>query len=233
MYYSIIGDSISTLSGFNPENYAVFFSLSACFIANITGPEDTWWWQVINHFGGELLVNNSFSGSQAAQLKGRNVLFPSACAEERTGGLHSDDRKPDIIIIYIGTNDWGRGVCPYADKTENPLESFEGGYGKMLADVKKNYPEAEIYVCTLPKAYKRTKPDFCVSDIINCYSIAEYNGIIRKKAVEFSCRLLDLASYGVPYDSIDGGHPSNIGMKTLSELMIKEIEKEKTDTEIS
>ena len=37
------------------------------------------------YIDGELLVNNSYSGSQVAKVSGRETLFPSACSAE--GGI--------------------------------------------------------------------------------------------------------------------------------------------------
>lgn len=62
---------------------------------------------VIDFFDGELLVNNSWSGSRVTKLVGNEGLFPSGCSDERTSALHINSVKPDVIIIYLGINDWG------------------------------------------------------------------------------------------------------------------------------
>ena len=61
--------------------------------------EDTWWDKVIGFFGGELLVNNSWSGSRVTKLPSSTTLFPSGCSDERTSALHINDVKPDVIIV--------------------------------------------------------------------------------------------------------------------------------------
>lgn len=94
---------------------------------------DTWWGKVIEFFGGELLVNNSWSGSC---VTGSNAtLFPSGCSDERTSCLHINSVKPDVIIIYLGFNDWANGVV--LDGTHFLEESldlsyFVCAYNKML-----------------------------------------------------------------------------------------------------
>lgn len=108
--FSILGDSISTLYGYNPKGYNVFYSGDNCEKSGVREMADTWWEQVISFFGGELLVNNSWSGSRVTKLPGRNGLFPSACSDERTSSLHIDSVTPDVIIVYLGTNDWAFGA---------------------------------------------------------------------------------------------------------------------------
>lgn len=51
--FSILGDSISTLVGYNPKGYKVFFDESNCEKASIHDMNDTWWGKVIEFFGGE------------------------------------------------------------------------------------------------------------------------------------------------------------------------------------
>ena len=57
--FSILGDSISTLKGYNPQGYKVFYDTDNCKRANIEAYTDTWWGQVLEFFDAELLVNNS------------------------------------------------------------------------------------------------------------------------------------------------------------------------------
>lgn len=54
---------------------------------------DTWWGKVIDFFGGELLVNNSWSGSPVTGSSA--TLFPSGCSDERTSHLHIDGSHPN------------------------------------------------------------------------------------------------------------------------------------------
>lgn len=142
--FSILGDSISTLSGYNPKGYKVFFDEQNSEKASIHNMNDTWWGKVIDFFGGELLVNNSWSGSRVTSR--RKNSFPSGCSDERTSHLHIDGVKPDVIIIYLGFNDWANGV--ELDGTHFLEESldlsyFVCAYNEMLEKVTSNYPNAD------------------------------------------------------------------------------------------
>lgn len=222
--FSILGDSISTLEGYNPEGNKVFYDTEKCLKANIHGPEDTWWGKVIDCFGGELLINNSWSGSWVAKMPHIDELSYSGCSDERTSSLHIGDRKPDVIIVYLGTNDWYYGASPEYNGELQILkdQSFCYAYNNMLKKLKENYPQAEIWCCTL-----------CVSDIGNFAEtfpfermgvhMKVYCDIIKAVACENGCRVIDLYSHLTPYDTVDGCHPSAKGMETLAKLIIKEL----------
>ena len=86
--------------------------------------------------GVELLVNNSWSCSRVPKLPNRDSLFPSGCSDERTNGLHIGSVKPDVIIVYLGTNDWVRGVesanADGRDCDKMWASVFETAYNKCL-----------------------------------------------------------------------------------------------------
>ncbi len=65
--FSILGDSISTLAGYNPKGYKVFYADENCEKSGVKEMQDTWWGKVIDFFGGELLVNNSWSCNKTSQ----------------------------------------------------------------------------------------------------------------------------------------------------------------------
>lgn len=234
--FSILGDSISTLDGFNSKGYKVFYADDNCIKAGVAEAKDTWWDKVIGFFGGELLVNNSWSGSRVTKLKDKEQLFPSGCSDERTAALHINDVKPDVILIYLGTNDWANGI-PTLEYWENSgdyenwlgtmllpnEECFDVAYEQMLTKLRANYPNAEIWCCTLCETYISKRPDFQFPHKYADTHIEEYNEIIRKVVRRNNCRLVDLYDYRMAYDSIDGSHPTNTGMNTIATMIIRSI----------
>lgn len=179
---------------------------------------------MIDFFGGELLINDSWSGSWAAKMPGRDELSFSGCSDERTSSLHQGDRKPDVIIVYLGTNDWYYGASPEYHGEIQILkdQSFRYAYNNMLKKLKSNYPEAEIWCCTP-----------CVSDIGDGAQafpfermgvhMKVYCDVLKEVACENGCRVIDLYSSLTPYETVDGYHPSAKGMETLAQLIIKEV----------
>ena len=223
-YFSILGDSISTLSGYSEPWDAVFYDAVNKREAMIYAPEDTWWGQVIAHLGGKLLVNNSISGSTVVRYSSYEAPF-YACSDERTSSLATGYRTPDVIMVYIGTNDWGCGarVVPRNSDEEKDLSVFSVAYCAMLEKLKSNYPEAELW-CFTPSVSKCSRRDdfefpYCYRD----KHIEEYCSAIRACAEKYGCRLIDLYRPDVPYDTFDGFHPNVYGMRTLSEAVISQL----------
>ena len=159
---SILGDSISTFEGYNPRGYALFYCGEKCERTHVREYKDTWWGKVIDFLGGELLVNNSWSGSRVTKLPDKDKLFPSGCSDERTSSLHINEVTPDVILVNLGTNDWARGVTPcVADHflgKDDYTDVFEDAYGLMLSKLRANYPNAEICCCTLSNTFISEKP---------------------------------------------------------------------------
>lgn len=225
--FSVLGDSISTLDGYNPLGYNLFYFGENCFRSGVREMKDTWWGKVIDFFGGELLVNNSWSGSRVTQLPGSDSLFPSGCSDERTGNLHIRSVMPDVIIVYLGTNDWANGVpiefdgCTLLGHEYNDI--FVSAYGNMIRKLRSNYPNAEIWCCTLCATFMSSDPSYNFPYKYNGNHISEYNQIIETVANQQNCKIIDLFSYRIPYDSIDGSHPNADGMNTLATLVIRSI----------
>ena len=224
--FSVLGDSISTLDGFNPKGYKVFYAGDNCVKSGVVKATDTWWDKVIGFFGGELLVNNSWSGSRVTKLKDKEQLFPSGCSDERTAALHINAVKPDVILVYLGTNDWAFGAKTGNETRilgEDSNELFDEAYDRMLKKLKSNYPESEIWCCTLCETHISKRPDFQFPHKYAGTHIEEYNEIIRDVVRCNGCRLIDLYDYKIAYDSIDGSHPTNVGMNTIATMVIRSI----------
>lgn len=223
---SIIGDSISTFEGYNPQGFAVFYNEEKQQQAGIVNVTDTWWQTVIDFFGAKLLVNNSWSGSRATKLPGNNELFPSGCSDERTNGLHLGVMKPDVILVYIGTNDWAYGVLTGGETRiiEGDIhELFYQAYHEMIDKLKKNYPQAEIFCFTLSTTFMSSNCKFSFPHKHGGTHIEVYNNIIKQIADNSGCRLIDLYDYSMPYDALDGSHPNQQGMATIAREVIRSI----------
>lgn len=220
--FSILGDSISTLEGYSEPEDAAFYEGYRKFEADVFTPEDTWWGQVISALGGEPLVNNSISGSMVC--KHPRCEIPSyGCSDERTSALHRGDRTPDVIFVYMGTNDWGCNldVKPLHAARENDLSVFSVAYRTMLQKLRKYYPTAEVWCFTLAvSTWKKSGSFVFPYDYNGGQHIEEYCKAIRDVAKEQGCRIIDLYSASEPYDTVDGFHPNKAGMQTLSQNVL-------------
>ncbi len=222
-YFSVLGDSLSALEGYTEPQDAAFYDRGNKLLSGVILPSDTWWGQVINHLGGQLLVNNSIAGSTVCW----NPLYEIqsyACSDERTSSLGKMGLTPDVILVCIGTNDWGRGTPIEVENAENKERYFKDAYKTMLSKLRKNYPNAELWCNTLAVSRCDASPDFSFPYLYRGRHIEEYCQAIKECAKEFNCRLIDLYEIAKPYDTIDCFHPNAEGMKTISEGYIKALE---------
>ncbi len=221
-YFSIIGDSISTYECYLPEDYPAFYTNRAAYFTNIHGHQDTWWGQVIDHFGAKLLVNNSWSGSYVCKPESCEIES-YGCSDARTGGLGIDGIVPDQIIVFIGTNDRGAGFrlssCDIID-----LSVIEHAYGVMLDKIKHNYPEAEVWCCTFPITTCTRDPYFEFPQTHFGVPMENYGELIKKIATEKKCHIIDLWDKDELCDTIEGLHPNYNGMSMIARKVIKIME---------
>ena len=142
-YFSVLGDSISTLEGYSEPKDAVFYDSEQKRLSGVLTPGDTWWGKVIEALGGRLLVNNSWSGSTVCYHPLYEVES-YACSDGRTSALSRGGDTPSVIMVHIGTNDWGAGlqISRYGSAD---LTLFSVAYGAMLKKLKDNYKNAEIW----------------------------------------------------------------------------------------
>lgn len=155
---SIMGDSYSTFEGWsnkdkagNANGYYVYYPTTA---TDVTRVEQTWWWQLCNTEEFKLEVNNSFSSSTISNtwygngdVTGQDLGFTNRVGKNQRGVDYNGD--PEIILIFGGTNDSWAGVkmgeYVYENWTIEELRNFRPAFAKLLADLKENYPNAEIY----------------------------------------------------------------------------------------
>ncbi len=240
--FSVLGDSISTYEGCNPTGYRVFYTPDRSGQAGLRGPEDTWWSQVISHFGGRLLRNASYSGSLV-----EGAGFPAGESPERAAALGTDWAAPDDVLVFIGINDYGWGgahlqaagrgaTTPVAtdlsgipeaapgEAPEDALDRFGLAYRRMLAHIRKAWPRARIWCLSLVpgRTQGKAKPDFCWN--LRARPFAAYNEAIRSACAGEGAGFLNLCAYGYDYDSLEGTHPTRLGMRQLADLTIAAME---------
>ncbi len=236
--FSILGDSISTLAGYNPEGYAVFYQGENCERSGVYEPLDTWWGKVIEYFGGELLVNDAYSGSRVSELPNHAyrtrspddfmVRFPSGISSRRVENLRKGRMKPDVIIIYMGTNDYGYGVpisCYRSDATMVSYENkyFDIAYETMLKAVCDRYPKTEIWCCTLCPGHVKGAAGSTFPYHLHGIPFAAYNQVILDVAEKYRCKVVDFSKYQFEYEAMDGTHPTAVGMSQIADVVKHEM----------
>ena len=134
---SILGDSISTFyqdgSPMNSYYGQVGRFYYPTYCQDVRTVDKTWWGQLINNTNMILGVNNSWSGSTAV-----GTDESAGCSDARINTLIQNG-NPDIVILYLGTNDLCSGFS---------VESFIAAYEMILSKIY-NLCATQVYVCTL------------------------------------------------------------------------------------
>ena len=226
---SILGDSISTFSGYNPTGYAAYYPRG-----NVDSVDKTWWKQVIDYFGLDLVANASWSGSKVSGDSLGSAFC--GCSDDRITDLAgSNNESPDIILCFISTNDWYTDVTlgsfdSHDDiPTDGIISNIANGYALMLYKIRQAYPDAIVYCIT--ELEGRTVPDDTTYPVENTIGVTihEMNHTITEIAHILGCEVIDLESCGIHFWNLTnytvGGttHPNAAGMAIIANTVIDTI----------
>lgn len=224
---SIMGDSISTYTGWS-DAYPITdetcrFRYGEAYYGPAGGDfhntdmvvEDTWWHQAATELGAEILRVNSgnstglFYASYPANADWDEYLKGMLAYKSRPYYMGMDDRKPDIIALYIGSNEVARGtVDAMGSIAETDLDALivanEDGtftyaepqtvaesYCILLHKISVTYPDAEVYCFTvLPNAggYLSTVNKRLVT-------VYPFNEMVRGVAAHYGAHVVELLDY--------------------------------------
>lgn len=208
---SILGDSISTFSGYIPEGNATYYPAGS-----VQAVTDTWWDKLRTALGMELEVNNSWSGSRVTTTSGD----ASAGCMTRCEDLGT---APDVIIVWMGINDFNNEVAigTYDGKTALPATTttFREAYAIMLNKILTKYQTAEVWVCTLPQCERNAESGFPEING-NGVSITAFNDAIVELANAFGVKVLEHAKCGLTYQNMPTYNPDNLHPNKLGHSLV-------------
>lgn len=233
--FSILGDSISSFTGFVPSGYASHYPAG-----DVTEYTDTWWGMMITETGIALDINNSYSGSPLCET-GTLTERPRGASDERLNNLGT---SPDYIIVFMGTNDMNQnatvGSYSVGDSFPVSIDTFRGALAIALKKIANNYPAANVIVCTVPECYpyrlaaSATDNPFWTNS--QTQTIGNLNKAILEIAPEFGASIADLrhiyntssrnnythdggTTEGIGYTF--GVHPNKAGMERIKTEILK------------
>lgn len=222
---SVCGDSISTFTGYIPENYSKFYPE----YGEIKTVEETWWMQVIRRTGMELCRNASYSGSMVSGQSQDNYDGAFACGNQRMADLASaEGERPDVILILMGTNDLLSNIPlgsydGVSAVQEGYVQNFSEAYGLMLDKMHMWYPDAEIYCCTMVEV-SRWNEAGDVFPFQNEYGLTakDYNNCIKAVAQAKGISVIDVYECGIVSENAwqytsDGTHPNVDGAALMAD----------------
>ena len=246
---SILGDSISTFAleaGTGSGNKYAGENCTTNYPGNrvrypytdVLNVHQMWWQIVLDHFGWELGINESWGGSRIAWLgdetvsTGANIYIGSPT---RIGHL-GENGTPDIIFVFGGTNDINHlntsliGNLPTADPTDYTqtdlnnlsVDEFKKAVYAMVLRLQFSYPEAQIIALV---------PYFCTansSEGSTPYTVKQFDDALFEVYDYLGVDYLDLRKIVNIYDAQtllgDELHPNANGMKLIAEAVIHKIE---------
>lgn len=222
-----------------PEGNLVYYQGDVLASTGVAEPGDTWWAQVIEHLGGRLLSNASYSGSMV-----EGAGFPASSSPERVSQLAGPNgQAPDVVLVFMGTNDygWGGAAAQAAGRSQaaprcldfaavpeavagaagpDALALFARSYDLMLSRLRAAYPNAAVWCLTLPPGREigKTRPAFAYS--LRGVELDAYNRAIADAVRANGCHLADVRALGFDYEASDGTHPTKRGMRQLAEMTL-------------
>ncbi len=205
---SFIGDSISTFQGYsNNIEYNATIGKNSVYYKNdrngFTDVNETWWMQTVKATGMELLVNNSWSGDRVTN---RGIA--------RAKQLHDNDGvKPDVIVVYLGINDFRTGVT---------VREFKTAYDTMIGGMKEAYPEADVYLCDF--VYSTGKMS---KESIRPMDVKKFNEVVSEIAAKHQASLVEFFDgTGITWKNVAEHmgdqvlHPNYKGMDVMTECVL-------------
>ncbi len=248
---SVIGDSISTYVDVSNGKAAsttnsmitknsLYYSATHNAALGVS-LEDTWWMRTINALGAELLVNNSDSGSYIKDSKSNGN--PGAYVE-RAENLHDNTgnnagTEPDIVFVYLGTNDFGKYYNNFGDPEAIDYESLgektaaeyvatsvAEAYAIMLYKITTEYVGVQVYCLNVLDSTLWGKK--------SAY-LADFNDKIAAVAEHFGAHVVDIYNESgikndadfekyIPSDDGDDTantlHPNAAGFALISDVLL-------------
>ena len=253
---AVLGDSISTFYGVSSgaaadttsstiRDSVLYYDEAHAKALGVTR-ESTWWQMTADALGSNILVNNSWSGSYILDTS-TNTRPTEGAYLDRCENLHDDTgsdagTKPDIILVYLGTNDYYKykancgsaSSIDYDSLSEKTDEGYKPAsvaeaYAIMLYKMKAAYPSAEIYCLNVLESKSSDS------------TLVAFNDMIAGVAEAMDCKYVDICENSgikdneyyenyVPTDDGDGSantlHPNAAGMRAISECVLDVILKE-------
>lgn len=225
---SILGDSISTYTGYVTEGNSVYYTGSNCRVSSVN---DMWWKKLIDATGMILDTNESYSGS-----------YVTTTVSEATAGCMNRCQNlgnPNVIIVYMGINDFNNEVAigTYNGSQTFPsvTTTFREAYAIMLNKILTAYKTAEVWVCTLPYDERSGATGFPEAND-NSVLLYTWNEAIRELAKLFGVKVLEFAQSGMTYQNMDtytgdwvsgtlrGLHPNAAGHSLLANQAIRQLD---------
>lgn len=247
---SFLADSITTFkdadgTSWIPDGYKCWYHTGNSLAdgAGIDDVNKTWWKQVLNTLGMKLCVNASWSGSDV-RGNSTDTTGEVGCGDGRINaltvveGVKSEcpvGTVPDIVIVFIGINDFSARNTPVGSwdmkalPTEGNQTNFDTAYALCIKKIMSKYPNAEVFCCTLLET-TGTYDDNSgwPTNSSSGTTLKDYNNKIRDIAHLFGAHIIDMHACGINYfnchdNCVDKLHPNAKGANLMARKAISDI----------
>lgn len=235
---SILGDSISTYQGYLASDAAGYDGAPYAYWyprGNVQSVEDTWWKKLINETGMVLLNNCAWSDSEVEGNSQATTTALAGCSDRRIADLAKNGTTPDIVICYIGINDWGhdKQLGTFDENSAIPNEgvisNFADAYMIMVDKIQRTYPLARVFCCTLLNCgytgYDVGGPGTYPAINDNNVALNSFNNTIINIANCLGAEIIDIRKCGFTFHNFeqytigDKLHPNIAGMELLKNFI--------------
>lgn len=131
------------------------------------------------------------------------------------GRFREMDPDADIIFVFGGTNDHGRGDAPLGTDSDRTPDTFLGACHYLFSGLQETFPQAKIVVATpLHRKVESREDGIFLEDYVN---------LLRRVVHFYQLPLLDLYAFSAIQGEIldtltpDGVHPNDEGHRILAE----------------
>ena len=150
----IIGDSYSTFRGYVPEGYEVYYAEEIIRETDVTKVEETWWHQVMDEAGLNLILNDSWCGAPIGYTGyegedcSQSTSFIYRLRKLKNSGFF-DKNEIYTVFAFGGTNDsWADAPLGNVQSSrweEKDLYFVLPAICCFFYELRELLPDAEIY----------------------------------------------------------------------------------------
>lgn len=203
----IMGDSYSTYKGYIPNGYEFYYSDERKEEPIIRGVEKTWWKILSKENNLNIIFNDSFSGSTICNTVRETFSVESSFINRMDKYIAEQffsENKIDTLFIFGGTNDsWidaPVGDTKYSDWTADDLKQVLPAFCYLIDTAGKVVEDIVVIINTdLKKEITDGFIEACEKNKIRCLCLKEIDK--------------------------ENGHPTELGMKQISEQVAKCLKK--------
>ena len=246
---SLIGDSISTFTGWIHSGYNSYYPKGT-----VTSATQTYWYKLIYNYmsNAELDTNIAWTGTVVARSTDENYLATDHgsghCFVER----FRDDGmgNPDVILLHGGTNDCGnrgksialypgyptyggtgysQSACPTEAEVRSICESAAALTTRAQLEALNDTTFVEAYVkllCMMHEQYPNAKVVMIIGDKIHAGTsqAIQYIANYYESKWGYKCvNLLDAACGAIGKLSGDNTHPDEAGFETMASYIYQKV----------